>query len=195
MKQLCHVCNLKLAQPLFLEVQVRVIYFSINIFYCSCSLNTNKLHGAVDTALCWSRNPTRCTTVFTRAGHQLLPLARSIQSALPTKFTWHLWIVFFHFHLSLPGGLFPSGFPAKMLYAFLTPMCTTSLAYLIPLDLITVIISGEQCRLQSSSLSSCHFFPLRSKYSPKHTVLKCPLQHHKSKDRAWGCGLDSTGSG
>jgi hypothetical protein len=38
--------------------------------------------------------------------------------------------------------LLPSGFPIKMLYLFvISPMCTTCLAYIILLDLITVILS------------------------------------------------------
>jgi hypothetical protein len=48
----------------------------------------------------------------------------------------------FHQPVGLPTGLFPSGFPTKILYAFHTsPMHTMSLAYFV-IDLSTLIISG-----------------------------------------------------
>jgi hypothetical protein len=49
-----------------------------------------------------------------------------------------------HLHLGLPSGLFPSGFPINILYAFLfSPYCTKFLAHLILLDLIILIILGD----------------------------------------------------
>jgi hypothetical protein len=47
--------------------------------------------------------------------------------------------------LDLPSGLSPSGFPAKILYAFL--FAPVSLANLIRLEFITLIIFGEECHL------------------------------------------------
>jgi hypothetical protein len=60
-----------------------------------------------------------------------------------------------HLHLSLASGHLPSGFPTKMLYAFLIPPIHCQVpAHLIPLHLITLIIFSEAYKLQSSSLCS-----------------------------------------
>jgi len=61
--------------------------------------------------------------------------------------------VIFSFTPSLTSGLFPSGFPTKILYALLvSPMCATFSIHLIILYLITLITLGEAYKLWSSSL-------------------------------------------
>jgi hypothetical protein len=53
-----------------------------------------------------------------------------------------------HLRLGLPNGLFPSGFPAKTLYTFLSsPVRATCPAHLIRLDLICPMISGDGYKL------------------------------------------------
>jgi hypothetical protein len=60
-----------------------------------------------------------------------------------------------HLRLGLPSGLFPFGFPTNILYAFLfSPIRTTCPAHLVILDLIVLIILGEEYKLWNSSLCS-----------------------------------------
>jgi hypothetical protein len=61
------------------------------------------------------------------------------------------------------SGLFPSGFPPNNLYAFLfSPIRATWPTDLILLDLIILIILGEEYRSQSSSLYNFLHSPLTS---------------------------------
>jgi hypothetical protein len=53
-----------------------------------------------------------------------------------------------HLRLGLTNGFFPSGFPTKILYAFLiSPMRAKFHAHHTRLDLITLIMFGEMCKL------------------------------------------------
>jgi hypothetical protein len=64
-----------------------------------------------------------------------------------------------HLCLGLPSGLFPSGFPTIILYAFLfSPIRTTFPTHSVFLDLIILITFGEEYKLWSRSLCSIHMF-------------------------------------
>jgi hypothetical protein len=97
----------------------------------------------------------RFIIVFTRALHWSLSSARSVQSMSPQP-------IFLEIHLTvtlLPTSRssywsFSSGFSTKILYAFsFGPMHTTCPAHLI-LDLIILIMLGEDYELRNSSFCS-----------------------------------------
>jgi hypothetical protein len=93
----------------------------------------------------------RFIIVFTRALHWSLPWARSIQSIPPYPISLRsILILSSHLRLNLPRGLFPPDFPTKILL----PMRATCPAHLIVLDLIILIILGEQYVLLKASLNN-----------------------------------------
>jgi len=62
----------------------------------------------------------RFITVFTRSSHWCLSWARCIQSTTSHPLSLRfILLLFSHLRLGFPSGHFPSGFPTKMLYAFI----------------------------------------------------------------------------
>ena len=90
----------------------------------------------------------RLITAFTIARHLSLPTASSIQSIPPHPTSWRSIIILSsHLRLGLPNGLFPLGFPTKILYTLLpSSIRATYPAHLIILDFITRTVLGEEYR-------------------------------------------------
>ena len=90
----------------------------------------------------------RFITAVPSARHLSLSWASSFQSIPPHPTSWRSILIFSsHLRLGLPSGLFPPGFPNKILYSpLLSPIRATCPDHLIRLDLINRTILGEDYR-------------------------------------------------
>ena len=106
----------------------------------------------------------KCITALTSARLLSLSRASSIQVTHPHPTCWRsILILSSHLRLGIPSGLFPSGFPNKILYILLFyPIRATCPVHLILLDFITRPIFGEQYRSLSYSLCSFLHSPVTS---------------------------------
>jgi hypothetical protein len=84
--------------------------------------------------------------VFKRAFHWFLSYGRCIQSTPSHPISLRAALILFsHLLLRLPNGLFPSGFPTKILYALLiSPVRAACPTHLIFLQLINLIILDDK---------------------------------------------------
>ena len=110
----------------------------------------------------------RFNAAFTRALQYSLSWAESTKlPALISISSRSIIIQTSHLRRGLPKGLFPVGLPVKILKALLpSSILATCPAHLNLLDLITLTILGEWCKLWSSSFWSLLHFPFSSLFGP-----------------------------
>jgi hypothetical protein len=114
--------------------------------------------------------------------HKSLPLVPILSQIDPVHTTpshlSQILILSTHLRLGLPSGLFLSGFPTNILYAFIfSPIRATCPAHLIFLDLVILDyiwwkVQVMKLPIMQFCLASYHFISLWSKYSPQQPVHK-----------------------
>jgi hypothetical protein len=99
---------------------------------------------------------------MTTARHWPLSWPTQMQPIPPSCISLRsIWILFSYLRLGLTSGPFPSGFPTKTLYTtFSLPyvLHAPPISYPVLLDLITLILFGEEYNLRWSSLCTFHLF-------------------------------------
>jgi hypothetical protein len=89
-----------------------------------------------------------------------------------------LLILFFIQHRDLPSIFFLANSPAITMYTRLcSPACITWPAYLTALDLITLIIFGDECKLRKFSVCNFHRFLVFSSIVGPNIFLSTPFSN------------------
>jgi hypothetical protein len=122
--------------------------------------------------------------MFTRALHWSLSWTRSFQSILPHPISLRsILILFTYLQLGFLSGFFPSDFLTKILYSFpFASTRATCLAHHVTLDLIILIILGEEYKLWSSSLCSFLQPPVTSSLFGPNILLSTLISNTVSLD-------------
>ena len=111
-------------------------------------------------------------------------LSSSIQSIRLHPTSWRsIVILSAHLRLSLPGGLFPSGFPNKTLCTpILSPISAACSAHLILLDLITRKILDEENKPYNKPYNKSYNKPYNEPYNKPY---KKPYNKSYNKTYQW----------
>ena len=121
----------------------------------------------------------RFITALTSVRHLSLSCTSPIQSIYPHPTSWRPILISTHLRLSLPSGLFPSGFPTKTLYTPLSsPIRATCPPHLILHYFITRTILSEEYKSFSSSLCTLLLSSVTSSFLGSNILLNATFWNH-----------------